>query len=55
MALYFSNTLKCNLPNGIAGNSEMIEPITQANSLITGDLFSKNLLIFETIDSVFPL
>ena len=54
MALYFSNALKCSLPNGIAGNSEMIEPITEANSLITG-LFSKNLLIFETIDSVFPL
>ena len=32
----------------------MIEPITEANYLIVGDLFSKNLLIFEIIASVFP-
>ena len=32
----------------------MTEPIAEANSLIFGDLFSKNLLIFETIASVFP-
>ena len=32
----------------------MTEPITEANSLIVGDLFSKNLLI-KIIASVFPL
>ena len=31
-----------------------IEPTTEADSLIVGDLFSKNPLTFKTIDSVFP-
>ena len=31
-----------------------IEPTTEVDSLIVGDLFSKNSLTFKTIDSVFP-
>ena len=31
----------------------MIEPATEADSLIVEDLFSKTLLTFKTIDSVF--
>lgn len=30
-----------------------IDPTTEADSLIVGDLFSKNPLTFKTIDSVF--
>ena len=53
MVLSFSNALWCNLPNGMSGNRSMIEPTTEADSLIVEDLFSKTLLTFKTIDSVF--
>ena len=53
MVLSSYNTLQCNLPNGLAGNSEMTEPATEDNSLIVGDLFSKNPTSFEKIASVF--
>ena len=54
MVIFFSNALQCNLANGIAGNREMVEPITVVNSQNFWYLFSKSSLIFKTIASVFP-
>ena len=54
MVIFFSNALQCNLANGIAGNREMVESITVANSQNFWYLFSKSSLIFKTIASAFP-
>ena len=40
-----SSSLQCNLPNGIAGNSDITDPIIDDNCRIVGAGLLKNLLI----------
>ena len=38
---------ECNMPNGIAGNSDITDPIIDDNCRILGAWLPKNLLIFK--------
>ena len=42
-----SSSLQCNMPNGIAGNSDITDPIIDDNCRILGAGLLKNLLIFK--------
>ena len=42
-----SSSLQCNLPNGIAGNSDITDPIIDVNCRIVGAGLLKKLLIFK--------
>ena len=42
-----SSSLQCNLPNGIAGNSDITDPIIDVNCRIIGAGLLKKLLIFK--------
>ena len=53
MVLSFSKALWWNLLNRMTRTEEMYEAITEANSSIIGNLFSKSLFGFKTIASVF--